>query len=133
MLLTVIGVGLAIAGGAYLWFHETVSGLRAHSEDVKIAQKELNVSLPGHAGDRARRSATTSGPASRYSSVSRSDTVMLIRADPVTKTISLLSIPRDLGVPIYCPRQATHASASTGSTPPTPTAARPAPSTPSST
>ena len=26
----------------------------------------------------------------------------LIRADPVTKTISLLSFPRDLEVPIYC-------------------------------
>src|SRR4030095_7183708 len=33
---------------------------------------------------------------------SRSDTMMLIRADPVTKTISLLSFPRDLVVPIYC-------------------------------
>ena len=29
---------------------------------------------------------------------------MLIRADPVTKSITLLSIPRDLGVPIYCPK-----------------------------
>ena len=28
---------------------------------------------------------------------------MLIRADPVTKTISLLSFPRDLTVPLYCP------------------------------
>ena len=27
---------------------------------------------------------------------------MLIRADPVTKSISLLSFPRDSGVPIYC-------------------------------
>ena len=27
---------------------------------------------------------------------------MLIRADPATKTISLLSFPRDLDVPIYC-------------------------------
>jgi len=33
---------------------------------------------------------------------SRSDTLMLIRADPQTKTISLLSFPRDLRVPIYC-------------------------------
>ena len=36
---------------------------------------------------------------------SRSDTVMLIRADPATKTISLLSFPRDLDVPIYCTRE----------------------------
>ena len=31
---------------------------------------------------------------------------MLIRADPETKTISLLSFPRDLIVPIYCPASA---------------------------
>jgi LCP family protein required for cell wall assembly len=33
---------------------------------------------------------------------SLSDTIMLVRADPVTKSISLLSFPRDLDVPIYC-------------------------------
>ena len=27
---------------------------------------------------------------------------MLIRADPITKSVSLLSFPRDLAVPIYC-------------------------------
>ena len=32
---------------------------------------------------------------------------MLVRADPSTKTISLLSFPRDLDVPIYCPRTKT--------------------------
>jgi LCP family protein required for cell wall assembly len=31
---------------------------------------------------------------------------MLIRADPKTQTISLLSIPRDLQVPVWCPRRA---------------------------
>ena len=34
---------------------------------------------------------------------SRSDTLMLIRADPATKTISMLSFPRDLIVAVYCP------------------------------
>ncbi len=34
---------------SYLWFHETVSGLRAHSIAVKIAEKQLDVTLPGHA------------------------------------------------------------------------------------
>ena len=33
---------------------------------------------------------------------SRSDTLMLIRADPQQNTLSLLSFPRDLDVPIYC-------------------------------
>ena len=86
-----------------LWYHETVSGLRAHSEDVVIASHQLHVSRPGHAAialvigyDRRK--------GKDFSDVSRSDTVMLIRADPATNTISLLSIPRDLGVPIYCPK-----------------------------
>ena len=47
---------------------------------------------------------------------------MLIRADPGTKTISLLSFPRDLGVPIYCPKQAATPRRATRSTPPMPTA-----------
>ena len=34
---------------------------------------------------------------------SRSDTLMLIRADPDTKSISMLSFPRDLLVDVYCP------------------------------
>ena len=34
--------------------------------------------------------------------------MMLIRADPRTKTISLLSFPRDLDVPIYCGADADH-------------------------
>ena len=33
----------------------------------------------------------------------RSDTVMLIRADPNTNSISLLSFPRDLIVEVRCP------------------------------
>ena len=39
---------------------------------------------------------------------SRSDTLMLVRADPDEKTISLLSFPRDLRVEILCPGQATY-------------------------
>ena len=37
----------------------------------------------------------------------RSDTVMLVRADPETKSVSLLSFPRDLYVEIHCPGKAT--------------------------
>ena len=103
LLLTLIALGLAVAGGALLYVHETISDVRAHSVGVKIAQKELDVSRPGHAAI-----ALVIGYDQRlgvdYSNVSRSDTVMLIRADPVTNTITLLSIPRDLGVPIYCPK-----------------------------
>src|SRR5258708_5518399 len=37
---------------------------------------------------------------------SRSDTLMLIRADPQQDTLSLLSFPRDLNVTIHCPQRA---------------------------
>jgi len=39
---------------------------------------------------------------------SRSDTVMLLRADPKTKTVSMLSFPRDMLVDIHCPGHAVY-------------------------
>ena len=98
-LLVVLG---SIAGGAYLWFHESVAAVVATTPDVKIAAKRLDVALPGQPAtalvvgydQRAGEGAGTK---------SRSDTVMLVRADPDTKSISLLSFPRDLFVEIHCP------------------------------
>ncbi len=106
VLLLVVGLGVASAGAAYLWFHETVSGLKAHSSAVIAASPQINVTKPGHAaiglviGYDQRAGA-------EFSSESRSDTVMLVRADPATKSVSMLSIPRDLQVPLYCPSQST--------------------------
>src|SRR5262249_46214205 len=93
---------LALAGGAYLFFHQGVAAGNAHSVHVKPGARALDVPLPGHAtiamvvgyDHRANEAAGTP---------SRSDTIMLIRADPSTKSISLLSFPRDLAVPIVCP------------------------------
>ncbi len=98
--LVVLALALGAAGGAYLWFHQSVDAVKAHSTAVKIAQKQLDIPLPGQPavalvlGYDARAGETASG--------SRSDTIMLVRADPHTKTISLFSFPRDLTVPIYC-------------------------------
>src|SRR4051794_3213689 len=101
VLLTTASGALAVAGGAYLWYHQSVAAIRCHENDCRTAQKRLVVPPPGRAaiglivgydyryGDATRKD-------------SRSDTVMLLRADPVTKTISMLSFPRDLIVPIYC-------------------------------
>jgi LCP family protein required for cell wall assembly len=102
-LLSLVGIGLAVAGGAILWYHQSLSDIRPHSVDVKVAQKELNVTRPGHAAI-ALLIGYDQRAGVEYSNISRSDTVMLVRADPSTNTISLLSIPRDLGVPIYCPK-----------------------------
>ncbi|MDX6370770.1 MAG: polyisoprenyl-teichoic acid--peptidoglycan teichoic acid transferase, partial [Gaiellaceae bacterium] len=99
--LAVTSLALAVVGGAYLYAHETVHDLQARSSDVVAAQKELHVAkanAPAIAlviGYDHRAGIESGNP-------SLSDTLMLIRADPITKTISLLSYPRDLDVPIYC-------------------------------
>ena len=95
--LTVVVVG--VVGGFYLWAHESVALLRPTSAEGQLTQERLDppksaaialvLGYDHRAGD--------------GSAPSRSDTMMLIRADPVTNTISMLSFPRDLQVPIYCP------------------------------
>src|SRR5215210_4506303 len=103
-LLAMVSVAAAIGGGSSLYFHQSVAAVRAHSPDVKVAQKQLDVKLPGAAaialivGYDHRE-----GPESDLES--RSDTVMLVRADPPTKTITMLSFPRDLWVEIHCPQK----------------------------
>ena len=96
-------LGLAAAGGGYLYFHQSVATVRAHTPEVKRAQKSLDVPVAHKAaialviGYDHRAGVESDRP-------SLSDTLMLVRADPSTDTISLLSFPRDLDVPIYCPR-----------------------------
>src|ERR1700691_5990399 len=102
LLLALLALALALAGGAYLWVHQSLASVQAHSVAVKRAEKQLNVSIPGHAAI-ALVLGYDQRAGAAFTSSSRSDTVMLIRADPVTHTITVLSIPRDLGVAIYCP------------------------------
>ena len=90
------------AGGAYLYFHQSVAAVAADTPEVKRAARQLAVALPGQPAvaliigydHRKEDGANTSG---------RSDTMMLVRADPVTDSISLLSFPRDMRVEIRCP------------------------------
>ncbi|MGZ8783041.1 MAG: LCP family protein [Gaiellaceae bacterium] len=102
-LLVLIG---SAAGGAYLWFHESVAAVVASTPDVRVAAKRLDVALPGQPATALvvgydRRAGEGKGVQSR------SDTVMLVRADPETESVSLLSFPRDLYVEIHCPGKAT--------------------------
>ncbi len=103
-LAAVVSVTGGIAGGAFLYFHQSVADVRAHTPAVKAAAKRLDVTLPGHAavalivGYDKRLGVDHTSAAE-----SRSDTIMLVRADPATKTISLISFPRDLYVQIHCP------------------------------
>jgi len=100
VLIVLSSIGIGVGGGAYLWFHQSIADIQAHP-DLKQVQKELDIPIANHPaialviGYDHRKGIESSGP-------SRSDTIMLIRADPIQKTISLLSFPRDLVVPIYC-------------------------------
>jgi LCP family protein required for cell wall assembly len=101
-LLVLLAGAAAVAGGSYLYFHQSVAQVRAHTPDVKVAQKQLEVTPPGAAAIALvvgydHRAGIESGLNSR------SDTIMLLRADPETKTISMLSFPRDLRATVVCP------------------------------
>ena len=92
------------AGGAYLYFHESVAAVAAETPAVRRAASQLEVALPGQPAvalvigydHRQEDGENTTG---------RSDTLMLVRADPSTDSISLLSFPRDMRVEIRCPGQ----------------------------
>jgi len=101
-LLVLVG---SAAGGAYLWFHQSVAEVVASTPDVKVAAKRLDIALPGQPATALvigydKRAGEGKG------TQSRSDTIMLVRADPETKSISMLSFPRDLYVEIHCPGKA---------------------------
>jgi LCP family protein required for cell wall assembly len=91
-----------VAGGAYLYAHETVAAIAPKDARVKKAAEKLNVALPGQPATALvigydRRAGEAKG------TPSRSDTLMLLRADPDGKTISMLPFPRDLSAEIRCP------------------------------
>jgi LCP family protein required for cell wall assembly len=93
-----------LAGAAYLYFDDTVEDIVARTPAVKIAAKRLSVPLPDEAA-----TALVIGYDKRLGVErgfeARSDTVMLLRADPSdgAEAISMLSFPRDLWVEVRCP------------------------------
>lgn len=91
------------AGGAYLWAHESVGKTAAHSKDVKKSQQYLD-KIPSADQPVIALVVGYDRRAGMVGDSGRSDTIMLIRADPrdEKKSISLLSFPRDQRVPLYC-------------------------------
>ncbi len=91
-----------VAGGAYLYLHESVAAVAPETADVKKTIKRLDLPVAGQPatalviGYDRRADEGKTVP-------SRSDTLMLIRADPKAETISMLSFPRDLRAQIHCP------------------------------
>ncbi len=108
ILIALIVVVAGLGGGLYLYFHQTLNALAPHSKSVKESTKFLHTVPPSQPatalliGYDARAGVDSFGAAG-----SRSDTIMLVRADPQQNTLSLFSFPRDLVVPIYCKDQTT--------------------------
>jgi LCP family protein required for cell wall assembly len=103
-------VALGLAGGYYLYLDTKVENLNTSSPEVKVAQKQLDKVPPPDQPS----TALVVGYDRRLEDIklgnpSRSDTLMLVRADPTTDTISMMSFPRDLHVEIHCPGRATFA------------------------
>jgi LCP family protein required for cell wall assembly len=110
LLLALVVVGAGVAGGAYLWGHETLKAVSAQNGQGDLGKIEqhgdLGKTVPPPnkpaialiAGYDVRGAPGGKNP---YAG-SNSDTLILMRADPTNDTLSLLSFPRDLWVNIYC-------------------------------
>jgi LCP family protein required for cell wall assembly len=105
--LAVAVVGAGAAGGAYLYTHETLNAVSAHTKplintekngDLKTVPPPSKPAIALVAGYDVRGAPKGANP---YAG-SNSDTLMLMRADPENNTLSLLSFPRDLYINIYC-------------------------------
>jgi LCP family protein required for cell wall assembly len=107
LLVALCTVATGLAGGAYLYTHdflEQTSSSKHTSRDVRITAKALDLATPGRPATALVLGYDRRPYGPEKNQPSRSDTIMLVRANPSTKTISLLSFPRDLVVPIYCHR-----------------------------
>ena len=105
IMLALVVVASGLAGGLYLYGHETLNAIAPHTAGRQGGAAATSRRSPTRPSLRPRwSSATTSAPARRRFGAkdSRSDTIMLVRADPRPNTLSMLSFPRDLDVPIYC-------------------------------
>jgi LCP family protein required for cell wall assembly len=98
MLVAILVAAGALAGGTWLFINKSVSAVRAHTPGLIAAEEVLAVPVPEQPTvalvvgyDRRTKGVDASTD-------SRSDTIMLLRADPNKKVISMLSFPRDLVV-----------------------------------
>src|SRR5918995_1606747 len=100
--LVALMLSAGIVGGTYLYVERDIAqALEPESLDVKVAQERLDAVIPGEP-----TIALVVGSDKRVGAESaetgHSDTLMLLRADPETDTVTLLSFPRDLLVDVRC-------------------------------
>src|SRR6266571_1293167 len=106
VVLWVVLIAILVAGGtagaAYLKTHQFIAAISPKKKADRAAAKRLDLAIPGQptialviGTDRRKgRQAELTG---------RSDTLILVRADPATKSLSMLSFPRDLIATLKCP------------------------------
>ncbi len=106
VLLWTILAALVVAGGAagaaYLRAHHFVEAVAPKTAADKAAAEVADVAIPGQPTT-ALVIGTDKRKGFQAELTGRSDTLMLVRADPQANTISLLSFPRDLVVNVKCP------------------------------
>jgi LCP family protein required for cell wall assembly len=106
ILLALLVVASGLVGGLYLYGHETLGALAAHSKGAKATAKDKHVQPIASPTQPATALIigydTRKGVDAALGQASRSDTLILVRGDPTNKTLSTISFPRDLVVPIYC-------------------------------
>lgn len=103
LLLTIVVIAAGVGGGIYLYLNETVGDLGTHTVGGKKASGLLaHLPQPGQPAIALIAGYDHRAGTGKSLVGSNSDTLMLLRADPKNDTLSLLSFPRDLNVPIYC-------------------------------
>jgi LCP family protein required for cell wall assembly len=102
VVLAAVVVAGGVAGAAYLRTHQFIAAVSPKKKADLAAAKRLDLAVPGQPtialviGTDRRK-----GPEAELTG--RSDTLILVRADPGTKSLSMLSFPRDLIATIKCP------------------------------
>jgi len=103
-ILAALVVAGGAAGAAYLRAHRFIATTAPKSALDRAAAKAADVAIPGQPTT-ALVIGTDKRLGPEAEDTGRSDTLLLVRADPHSNTISLLSFPRDLSVTIRCPGQ----------------------------
>ena len=101
MLASVVVAGGA-AGAAYLKTHQFLQAIAPKTKVDRAAAKRLDLAIPGQPTI-ALVIGTDRRKGSQAELTGRSDTLILVRADPGTNSLAMLSFPRDLIATIKCP------------------------------
>jgi LCP family protein required for cell wall assembly len=101
-LLAVLIIGAAAGGGLYLKSHQFVAAISPKKKADIAAAKRLDLADPSQPTI-ALVIGTDRRKGFQAELTGRSDTLILVRADPINQSLSLLSFPRDLIVTVKCP------------------------------